>query len=427
MSGDCGPRPWQRCTTRTRSKPGAVIVARWPEPWPRPSLGSSPPAARRPAPGRQPSTAVRTMTGGFDVDAWHCMEARDDRVDRRRDRTGRASWRSASYTAVGDIADQEPVHPRISVVGARHLGGALQGVEASPRRTPRCKRRGCAVHLHLVPGRNCRWRCRARVRPGTRPTKADFYAAVVEDGRQSETEEQKSDPGRTPRSRGSNTAATRSPYERRPNYSRSPSAKAYRRRGPRGLVGREVHRDPLEATAPWLRLKKEEVDQRASVMDRERAANVQCNLQHKKAICSRRGEAVGAPGPSSRDRRARRRGARRVGLAEPRLSKPPRRSGDLDVWRMSPQRASRANAARTTKPARRAPPPAGRRSPAPARRRQQQHRHKPNRPSGLGNASPGNAPPAGDETEACPIKTNPLAGTRRRVRATMNEISEDEG
>ncbi len=70
--------------------------------------------------------AVRTMTGGFDVDAWHVMEERDNALIADEILHGPGSSKFVYSFAIA--GQREPVSG-ISVVGARHLAAHYKGLK----------------------------------------------------------------------------------------------------------------------------------------------------------------------------------------------------------------------------------------------------------------------------------------------------------
>ena len=108
---------------------------------PRPQL-VAPRAAQR----AETLDAVRKMTGGFDVDAWHVMEERDNALIADEILHGPGSSTFVYNFEIKGSAgcrDQRRRRPP--------PGGPLQGFEASPRRRDAKDRR--AVRLHVLSGR----------------------------------------------------------------------------------------------------------------------------------------------------------------------------------------------------------------------------------------------------------------------------------
>src|SRR5262245_28913046 len=68
--------------------------------------------------------AVRAMTGGFDVDAWHVMDQRDDELVADEILNG-----AGSHAFVYDFEIQGTQVFGISVVGARHLAAHYRGLK----------------------------------------------------------------------------------------------------------------------------------------------------------------------------------------------------------------------------------------------------------------------------------------------------------
>jgi hypothetical protein len=159
--------------------------------------------------------AVRMMGDGFDVDAWHCMEARDDQLVAEEILHGAGS---ASFVYSFEI--NRKLTTGVSVVGARHLAAHYKGLKH--RLVASMQKTGALFTFTSYPAENLPMSVSASV-VHELADEADYYAAVCEmldlkTGNAIQVERREA---RFEYSRDGN------PYER-PNYSTIAQSKAYR-------------------------------------------------------------------------------------------------------------------------------------------------------------------------------------------------------
>jgi hypothetical protein len=209
--------------------------------------------------------AVRTMTGGFDIDAFHVMDERDNQLISDEILHGAGS---SSFVYQFEVAGK-PV-TGISVIGARHLAAHYKGLQH--RIIASVEKIGPLFTFVAYPGEhpmsvNCSVVAELA-------EEADFYAAVVEmtdlkTGNRIQTERRES---RVEFRRDGST------YER-PNYATIAQSKAYRN-AVLALIPQDVVIQWREA---MLKLKKTETIT-ASVIDQKRSSVLQFAAQKAIAL-----------------------------------------------------------------------------------------------------------------------------------------------
>ena len=119
--------------------------------------------------------AVRTMTGGgFDVDAWHVMEERDNALIADEVLHGPGS---SKFVYSFDIAGQRDPVTGISVIGARHLAAHYKGLKH--RLVAAMQKTGSLFVFTSYPSADQPMAVTASIVPEL-AEEDDFYAAVVE-------------------------------------------------------------------------------------------------------------------------------------------------------------------------------------------------------------------------------------------------------
>jgi hypothetical protein len=196
--------------------------------------------------------AVRTMTGAFDVDAWHAMDERDNALIADEVLHG-----AGSSTFVYQFEIQGKPVTGISVVGARHLAAHYKGLQH--RIVASMEKIGPLFTFVAYPGEhpmsvNCSVVAELA-------EEADFYASVIEmtdlkTGNRIQTERRES---RVEFRRDGST------YER-PNYATIAQSKAYRN-AVLALIPQDV---VIQWRETMLKLKKGETIT-ASVLDEKRS------------------------------------------------------------------------------------------------------------------------------------------------------------
>jgi hypothetical protein len=335
--------------------------------------------------------AVRTMTGGFDVDAWHCMEARDDQLIADEILHGPGS---SKFVYSFDIAGQREPVTGISVVGARHLAAHYKGLKH--RLVAAMQKTGSLFTFTSYPAESLPMAVSCSIVPEL-ADEADFYAAVVEMAdikTWNAIQVERREPRFEYRRDGS-------PYER-PNYSTIAQSKAYRN-AVLALVPQDI---VIRWKLDMLRLKKEEVIT-ASVIDEKRANVLQFAAQKAIALDRQAVEhltldQIAGLGDAAREGRlpAFVEAAKALGLG-------------LEMAQEQAGEPAPTND--------KAPPPQGR-EPATRRRTSTAAPAQTTAPA-ASETPPGNAPPADDESGAGgSISTHqdqPAGGTRRRVNFEM--------
>lgn len=234
--------------------------------------------ARRPqlvAP-RQVATldAVRTATGGFDIDAFHAMDRRDDQLVADEILHG-----AGSSTFVYQFQIQGKEVANVSVVGARHLAAHYKGLQH--RIVASIEKIGPLFTVVAYPGEHTQMSVNASVVPEL-ADEADFYAVIVEmsDVKTGNRIQMERREARVEYRRDG------SPYER-PNYAMIAQSKAYRN-AVLALVPQDVVIQWREA---MLRLKKGETIT-ASVLDEKRSNVLRFAAQRSIALDRRAVEAL---------------------------------------------------------------------------------------------------------------------------------------
>ncbi len=212
--------------------------------------------------------AVRTMTGGFDVDAWHVMEERDNALIADEILHGPGS---SKFVYSFDIAGQREPVTGISVVGARHLAAHYKGLKH--RLVAAMQKTGALFTFTSYPAENLPMAVSCSIVPELED-EADFYAAVCEmvdlkTGNAIQIERREL---RYEERRGGG-------YFERPNYATIAQSKAYRN-AVLALVPQDI---VIRWKLDMLRLKKEEVIT-ASVIDEKRANVLQFAAQKAIAL-----------------------------------------------------------------------------------------------------------------------------------------------
>jgi hypothetical protein len=209
--------------------------------------------------------AVRSVTGGFDVDAWHVMNERDNALIEDEILHG-----AGSSTFVYQFEIQGKAIAGISVIGARHLAAHYKGLQH--RIVASMEKIGALFTFVAYPGEHPMSVSASVV--AELADEPDFYAAVVEmtdlktgNRIQSERREARVEYRRD----GSS-------YER-PNYATIAQSKAYRN-AVLALIPQDVVITWREA---MLRLKKTETIT-ASVLDEKRASVVRFAAQRALAL-----------------------------------------------------------------------------------------------------------------------------------------------
>lgn len=234
--------------------------------------------ARRPqlvAP-RQVATldAVRNATGGFDIDAWHAMDRRDDQLVADEILHG-----AGSSTFVYQFQIQGKDVANVSVIGARHLAAHYKGLQH--RIVASIEKIGPLFTVVAYPGEHTQMSVNASVVPEL-ADEADFYAVIVEmsDVKTGNRIQMERREARVEYRRDG------SPYER-PNYAMIAQSKAYRN-AVLALVPQDVVIQWREA---MLRLKKGETIT-ASVLDEKRSNVLRFAAQRSIALDRRAVEAL---------------------------------------------------------------------------------------------------------------------------------------
>jgi hypothetical protein len=212
--------------------------------------------------------AVRTMTGGFDVDAWHVMEERDNALIADEILHGPGS---SKFVYSFDIAGQREPVAGISVVGARHLAAHYKGLKH--RLVAAMQKTGSLFTFTSYPAENLPMAVSCSIVPEL-ADEDDFYAAVCEmvdlkTGNAIQVERREL---RFEERRGGG-------YFERPNYATIAQSKAYRN-AVLALVPQDI---VIRWKLDMLRLKKEEVIT-ASVIDEKRANVLQFAAQKAIAL-----------------------------------------------------------------------------------------------------------------------------------------------
>lgn len=116
--------------------------------------------------------AVRTMTGGFDVDAWHVMEERDNQLISDEILHG-----AGSSTFVYNFTIQGTQVAGISVVGARHLAAHYKGLKH--RLVAAMQKTGSLFTFTSYPAENLPMQVSCSIVTEL-AEEEDFYAAICE-------------------------------------------------------------------------------------------------------------------------------------------------------------------------------------------------------------------------------------------------------
>ena len=118
--------------------------------------------------------AVRTVTGGFDIDAWHVMEERDNALIADEVLHGPGS---SKFVYSFDIAGQREPATGISVVGARHLANHYKGLRH--RLVASTQKTGSLFTFTSYPAENMPMMVSCSVVPELED-EDDYYAAICE-------------------------------------------------------------------------------------------------------------------------------------------------------------------------------------------------------------------------------------------------------
>jgi hypothetical protein len=212
--------------------------------------------------------AVRTMTGGFDVDAWHVMEERDNALIADEVLHGPGS---SKFVYSFDIAGQGDPVTGISVVGARHLAAHYKGLKH--RLVAAMQKTGSLFTFTSYPAENLPMAVSASTVPEL-ADEDDFYSAICEvidlktgNSIQVERRELRFEERRN------------GGWFERPHYATIAQSKAYRN-AVLALVPQDI---VIRWKLDMLRLKKEEVITE-SVIDQKRANVLQFAAQKAIAL-----------------------------------------------------------------------------------------------------------------------------------------------
>jgi hypothetical protein len=232
--------------------------------------------------------AVRNVTGGFDVDAWHVMDERDNQLvaDEILHGTG-----SSTFVYDFEIAGKRV--SGVSVVGARHLAAHYRGLKH--RLVASMQKTGELFVFQSFPAENMPMSVSASVvhELGAEP---DFYSAIVEiadiktgNSIQIERREQRFESRRDG-----------SQYER-PNYQTIAQSKAYRN-AVLSLVPQDV---VIRWKEEMLKLRKSD-SITASVLDEKRSGVLRFAAQHglsldRRAITQLTIDQIGGLGDAARE------------------------------------------------------------------------------------------------------------------------------
>jgi hypothetical protein len=212
--------------------------------------------------------AVRTTTGGFDVDAWHVMEERDNALIADEVLHGPGS---STFVYSFNITGQRDPVAGISVVGARHLANHYKGLKH--RLVASMQKTGALFVFTSYPAENLPMAVSASTVPEL-AEEEDFYAAICEmvdikTGNAIQVERREL---RFEERRGGG-------YFERPHYATIAQSKAYRN-AVLALVPQDI---VIRWKLDMLRLKKEEVITE-SVIDEKRANVLQFAAQKAIAL-----------------------------------------------------------------------------------------------------------------------------------------------
>jgi len=212
--------------------------------------------------------AVRTMTGGFDIDAWHVMEERDNALIADEVLHGPGS---SKFVYSFDIAGQREPATGISVVGARHLANHYKGLKH--RLVAATQKTGALFIFTSYPAENMPMTVSCSVVPELE-NEDDFYSAIcevidVKTGNSLQSERRELRYGE--RQGGGQ-------FER-PHYATIAQSKAYRN-AVLALIPQDI---AIRWKLEMLRLKKEEVITE-SVIDQKRANVLQFAAQRAIAL-----------------------------------------------------------------------------------------------------------------------------------------------
>jgi hypothetical protein len=210
--------------------------------------------------------AVRTMTGGFDIDAFHVMDSRDNALVADEILHGPGS---SSFVYQFDVRGTAVVG--ISVVGARHLANHYKGLKH--RLVAAQQKTGSLFVFTSYPAENMAMSVSCSVVPEL-ADEDDFYSAVVEmtDVKSGNTIQIERRELRYEERRGGG-------HFERPHYATIAQSKAYRN-AVLALVPQDV---VIRWKMDMLRLKKDEVIT-ASVIDQKRAGVLQFAAQRAIAL-----------------------------------------------------------------------------------------------------------------------------------------------
>ena len=214
--------------------------------------------------------AVRTMTGGgFDVDAWHVMEERDNALIADEVLHGPGS---SKFVYSFDIAGQRDPVTGISVIGARHLAAHYKGLKH--RLVAAMQKTGSLFVFTSYPSADQPMAVTASIVPEL-AEEDDFYAAVVEvtDIKTGNTLQVERREARYEERRNGGVR-----FER-PHYATIAQSKAYRN-AVLALVPQDI---VIRWKLDMLRLKKEEIIT-DSVIDQKRANVLQFAAQKAIAL-----------------------------------------------------------------------------------------------------------------------------------------------
>jgi hypothetical protein len=217
---------------------------------------------------------VRNMAGTFDVDAYHCMDQRDNQLVADEILNG-----AGSDTFVYHFSINGTEVSGISVVGARHLANHYRGLKH--RIVGSVQKTGALFEYRAFPNDMFAGDTRAQVIPDLQP-EPDYYSCVVE------IVDVKTGNSIMVEAREERVGYSRNhePYER-PNYQKIAQSKAYRN-AVLALVPQDV---AIRWKADMLRLKKGETIT-ASVIGEKRRNVLQFAARHAIAFDRRRIEAL---------------------------------------------------------------------------------------------------------------------------------------
>jgi hypothetical protein len=212
--------------------------------------------------------AVRTMTGGFDIDAWHVMEERDNALIADEVLHGPGS---SKFVYSFDIAGQRDPVTGISVIGARHLAAHYKGLKH--RLVAAMQKTGSLFVFTSYPSADQPMAVTASSVPEL-ADEEDFYAAVVE-----VTDIKTGNTLQVERREARYEERRNGGWFERPHYATIAQSKAYRN-AVLALVPQDI---VIRWKLDMLRLKKDEIIT-DSVIDQKRANVLQFAAQKAIAL-----------------------------------------------------------------------------------------------------------------------------------------------